>query len=153
MHGLGSSGPIAFGLTGRRDFMTPGAIMSQQSSATKDTSGRMWAIAVWALYLASYLTLAITPIIGLIIAYVKRGSLAGTPYASHMTSAIWTFWISLPIGIVGIALLIAGYFLFLFVVLGGIILGLLTLWQLFRTFRGFARAADDEPIDNPTGWL
>src|SRR5580704_19273741 len=32
-----------------------GAVMSQQSPATTSTAGRMWAIAVWALYLASYL--------------------------------------------------------------------------------------------------
>ncbi len=127
--------------------------MSQQSPAAAGTSGRMWAIAVWSLYLASYLTLALTSIVGLIIAYVKRGSLAGTPYASHMTSAICTFWISLPIGLVGIALLIAGHFLAILVVLGAVVLGLLTLWQIFRAFRGFARAVDDEPIDNPHGWL
>ena len=113
----------------------------------------MWVIAVWALYLASYLTMAISSIIGLIIAYVKRRSLAGTPYATHMTSAICTFWISLPIGIIGFVLLIAGTLLPVLAVLGAIILGLLTLWQLFRAFRGFARVVDDEPINNPYGWL
>lgn len=113
----------------------------------------MWVIAVWALYLASYLSMAITSIIGLIIAYVKRRSLTGTPYASHMTSAICTFWISLPIGIVGIGLLIAGVVVPAFVVVGAIVLGLLAVWQLFRAFRGFARAVDDEPINKPYGWL
>lgn len=130
-----------------------GAVMSQQSPATISTAGRMWAIAVWALYLASYLSLTLTSIIGLIIAYVKRRSLAGTPYASHMTSAICTFWISLPIGIIGIVLLFASVFLPALVVLGAIVLGLLAVWQIFRAFRGFARAVDDEPIDNPYGWL
>ena len=130
-----------------------GAVMSQQSPATTSTAGRMWAIAVWALYLASYLSMTLTSIIGLIIAYVKRRSLAGTPYASHMTSAICTFWISLPIGIIGIVLLIAGQFLIALAWLGAIVLGLLVVWQIFRAFRGFARVVDDEPIDKPYGWL
>ncbi len=127
--------------------------MSQQSPAATGPSGRIWAVAVWALYLASFLTMMLGPIVGLIIAYVKRGSLAGTPYASHMTSAIRTFWISLPVGVAGVALLVAGYFSKILGVLGGIVLVLLLLWQLFRTFRGFARAVDGEPIDDPRGWL
>jgi uncharacterized membrane protein len=59
-------------------------------SAPGGTDLRTWAIAVWVLYLASYLT-GITAIVGVIIAYVKRQDAAGTPYASHMTYAIRTF--------------------------------------------------------------
>jgi len=84
-------------------------------------------------------------IVGLIIAYVKRNELAGTPFESHMTSAIRTFWISIIGGIVGLVLSIIG--------VGIIILVALAVWQIFRIIRGIVRAVDGRPIEDPTGWL
>lgn len=52
--------------------------VSQQPSTLASTNAQSWAIAVWALFLASILSVAFTAIIGLIIAYVKRRDLAGT---------------------------------------------------------------------------
>lgn len=108
------------------------------------TSPKTWAIIVWALMLAGYVT-AITAIIGVIIAYLKRGELAATPFASHMTSAIRTFWIGLIGAIIGVVLSFIG--------VGLIILGLVVIWQLFRIIRGLVRALDGRPIENPDGWL
>ena len=119
--------------------------MSQQPSTLASTSPQTWAIIVWALFLASILSVAFTSIIGVIIAYIKRRDLAGTPYESHMTSAIRTFWITLIVGIIGFVLLIVG--------IGFIILGLLALWHLFRVVRGLIYAIDGRPIADPTGWL
>jgi len=111
----------------------------------RQTEPRTWAIVVWGLYIASYFTFAITMIVGLIIAYMKRDELADTPFASHMTSAIRTFWISLILGIVGVVLSIVG--------IGIILLIALAVWQLFRIIRGMIRAIDSKPVDDPTGWL
>jgi uncharacterized membrane protein len=111
----------------------------------RQTEPRTWAIVVWGLYIASYFTFAITMIVGLIIAYVKRDELADTPFASHMTSAIRTFWISLIFGVVGVLLSIIG--------IGIVLLIALAVWQLFRIIRGMIRAIDSKPIDDPTGWL
>ena len=111
----------------------------------RQTEPRTWAIVVWGLYIASYFTFAITMIVGLIIAYMKRDELADTPFASHMTSAIRTFWISLILGIIGVVLSIVG--------IGIILLIALAIWQLFRIIRGMIRAIDSKPIDDPTGWL
>jgi uncharacterized membrane protein len=111
----------------------------------RQTEPRTWAIVVWGLYIASYFTFAITMLVGLIIAYVKRDELAATPFASHMTSAIRTFWISLIVGAIGVVLSIVG--------VGIIVLILLAVWQLFRIIRGIVRAIDRKPIDDPTGWL
>jgi len=105
---------------------------------------RTWALIVWGLYIAAFFT-GITAIIGVIIAYVKRGELAGTPYESHMTSAIRTFWISLIVGVVGTILLVVG--------IGFIILAALAVWHIFRVIRGMVRAIDGRPIDDPAGWL
>ena len=119
--------------------------MSQQPSTLASASPQTWAIIVWALFLASILSVAFTSIIGVIIAYIKRGDLAGTPYESHMTSAIRTFWIGLIVGIVG--------FVLVFILIGIPVLILLCIWQLFRTIRGLIRAIDGQPIANPAGWL
>src|SRR5262245_45761275 len=112
---------------------------------TESTDPRTWAIIVWGLYIASYFTAFITMIVGLIIAYVKRNELAGTPFESHMTSAIRTFWISVIGGIVGLVLSIIG--------VGIVILVALAVWQIFRIIRGIVRAVDGRPIEDPTGWL
>ena len=119
--------------------------MSQQPSAASGTTPQTWAIVVWALFIASYFTAWITGIIGLIIAYVKRDELAGTPFESHMTSAIRTFWISLIVGVIG--------FVLCFVLIGFLVLGLLALWHLFRVIRGIIYAFDGKPIADPAGWL
>jgi uncharacterized membrane protein len=89
-----------------------------------------WAIVVWGLYIASFFTFAITTIIGVIIAYVKRGDAVGTPYESHMTYAIRTFWISLIVGLIGLVLAVIG--------IGFVILTLLFVWQLYRVIRGLS---------------
>lgn len=122
-----------------------GAAMSIQTTGSGGTDPRFWAIIVWGLYIASYFTAFATGLVGLIIAYVKRGDLAGTPFESHMTSAIRTFWITLIFGIIGGVLS--------FVLIGIPLLILLALWHLFRVVRGIIRALDGKPIDNPTGWL
>jgi uncharacterized membrane protein len=119
--------------------------MSQQPSTLASTHAQTWAIIVWAMFLASILSVAFTAIIGLIIAYVKRRDLAGTPYASHMTSAIRTFWITLIVGLIGFVLMVVG--------IGYLILGLLALWHLFRVIRGLIYAIDGRPIADPAGWL
>jgi uncharacterized membrane protein len=117
--------------------------MSMPTSA-EGTNPRTWAIVVWVLYLLAFVTF-VSLIIGVIIAYVKRDGLAGTPYESHMVSAIRTFWISLIVGIIGALLTVVG--------VGFVILVLLALWQLFRSVRGLIRAIDGQPIENPESYL
>lgn len=104
---------------------------------------RNWAMAVWLLYLGGYITV-ITIIVGVVIAYMKRDAFSGTPYQSHMISAIRTFWISIVVGLIGLALVIVG--------VGVFILIALAIWQIFRCVRGLVRAINGQPIDNPTGW-
>jgi len=104
---------------------------------------RNWTIAVWVLYLGGYIT-GISILVGLIIAYIKRPDFAGTPYHSHMTYAIRTFWISLIVGIIGVVLC--------FVIVGFFVLIALAIWQIYRCVRGIIRAADGRPIENPEGW-
>lgn len=118
--------------------------MSMQTTESS-TDPKTWAMIVWGLYIAAYFTAFITAVIGLIIAYVKRDELAGTPFESHMTSAIRTFWISLIVGVIGLVLT--------FVLIGVVVLAALFVWHIYRIIRGMVRAIDGRPIDDPTGWL
>ena len=118
--------------------------MSMQTTESS-TDPRTWAMIVWGLYIASYFTAFITMIVGLIIAYVKRSELAGTPFESHMTSAIRTFWISLIGYIISAVLML--------VLIGFVTMTIVGIWHLFRVIRGVVKALDNRPIDNPEGWL
>ena len=118
--------------------------MSMQTTES-GTEPKTWALIVWGLYIASYFTGGITLIVGVVIAYVKRDELAGTPFESHMTSAIRTFWIS-----------VIGYLLsavLMLVLIGFVLAAVVFLWQLFRIIRGMVRALDGRPIDDPAGWM
>ena len=107
-------------------------------------SSKNWAIIIWGLYLSSYVLSPLAAVVGLSLAYVKRGDLAGTPYESHATSAIRTFWITLVVSIIGFVLMIVG--------VGLVILGLLLIWNIFRGVRGLIFALDGKAIVNPEGW-
>lgn len=104
-----------------------------------------WAIVVWGLFVAAIFSLALTALLGVIVAYVKRPDLAGTAYHSHMTSAIRTFWTGLIVGILGSLLSVIG--------IGILILIALAVWVVFRVVRGLIRALDGRPIEHPAGWL
>ena len=114
------------------------------STPTAGTDPRTWAIVVWVLLLLGYLTF-VTVIVGVIMAYVKRRDLAGTAFASHMTSAIRTFWITLIAGVVGAILSFIG--------IGLLVIAAAVVWNLFRIIRGLIRAIDGRPIDDPEGYL
>jgi uncharacterized membrane protein len=126
--------------------------MNDDTEAT-GISPRNWAVIIWALLLGSFITAWVTELIAVIIAYVKRDQLAGTPFQSHATSAIWTFWITLVFLTIGVVLLIVGIFSvnLLYGGLSILILGLLLIWRLFRVLRGLIRALEGEAIKNPTG--
>ena len=118
--------------------------IQQPDQPVRSTEERNWTIAVWLLYLGGHITV-ITIIAGLVIAYMKRPQFAGTPYESHMTSAIRTFWIGL------IGAIISG--VLIFVLVGIPMLIALAIWTIFRCVRGLVRAINGQPIENPTGWL
>ena len=117
----------------------------QTSGGTGQTDPKTWALIVWGLFVASYFTALGAGLIGTIIAYVKRDDLAGTPFGSHMTYAIRTFWITLILGMICVVLS--------FVLIGIPLLIVLGIWHLFRVAKGLIRALDSKPIENPTGWL
>ena len=77
------------------------------------------------------------------VTFLKRRDVAGTPFESHMTSAVRTFWISLIGSIVGYVLTL--------VLIGFAVIFVLVMWLLFRSVRGLIRAVDGRAIDSPSG--
>lgn len=116
----------------------------EPSGNSSSIDAKTWTIIIWALYIGSCVT-AVSGILGVILAYVKRDDLRGTPFESHITSAIRTFWVALIVGLVGTILI--------FVAIGFIVLLALAVWVLFRSIRGLVLALDSKPIADPQGWL
>ena len=88
----------------------------------------------------------IVGIIGIIMAYVKRGDATGTWLASHYRWLIRTFWFSLLWGCIG-----AIIFVLLAIVVIGIIIGAAiwiatALWVIYRIIRGYLLFKDSKPV-------
>ena len=97
-------------------------------------------LVVNALYAASLL-LGFTSLVGVVLAYMKRGDAAGTIWESHLTYAIRTFWLALLMGIVGVLLIV--------VVIGVPILIFVGVWYVVRIVRAFLAWNDGKAIDDP----
>ncbi len=86
--------------------------------------------------------LGLVGIIGLIVAYVKRGEAAGTWLQSHYRWLIRTFWLSILWNIVGWLALVT---------LIGIPIAIaiwvaVTIWVLYRLIRGYVLFQDSKPV-------
>ncbi|GHV08500.1 hypothetical protein AGMMS50229_17030 [Campylobacterota bacterium] len=88
-------------------------------------------LAVYILYICSFFTGGITDIIGVVIAYVKRGDQPGTWLEDHFVWQINTFWISLGVAIIGLILLLVG--------IGVLVLFAVTIWNIYRIAKGMIR--------------
>jgi uncharacterized membrane protein len=114
-------------------------------------------IVVYALYLLGF-TNGLTFLVGLIIAYVNRET-AGPINASHYTFAIRTFWLSIWWFIIGLALLLVGLALLVLLIgipmmiLGGVILGAISVWFVVRTLLGLIYLLKGEAYPRPRAWL
>jgi uncharacterized membrane protein len=99
---------------------------------------RTYAIVVYVLYLLFLPSVLCTMLIGVVLAYLKRGEARGTAFESHFVNAIDVFWVALVVGIV------ATVFWPLFF-LGGLIHAGLVVWILYRTVKGLLRAIEWQP--------
>jgi uncharacterized membrane protein len=101
-------------------------------------SARTLTFVIYVLYAAGFLTGGLTSIAGLIIAYVKRDSVAGTYLASHFTWAIRTFWLSLGLGVLAVLLMFFGIGFLLMMALG--------VWVIYRIVVGALAVNDRKAI-------
>lgn len=84
-------------------------------------------------------------LIGVIIAYLKRGDADGTLWETHFIYIIRTFWL----GVVGIVVAALTSFIGIGILLGFVV----ALWWLIRSLNSLLKAIDDRPIPNPETWL
>ncbi|MEX3814772.1 DUF4870 family protein [Paraburkholderia sp. BR13439] len=100
---------------------------------------------LYALYAVHWLTGGLTILVAIIINYVKRADVAGTPYEAHFEWQIRTFWM----GVVGYAI----GALLLVVVIGIPVLWAVSIWMLYRIIKGWLYLYDNKPFANPAGWV
>jgi len=110
--------------------------ISAQPVPTTDESARGTAIISYVLFLIGWPTLHLATIVGLILAYVKRGETRGTIWESHFDNIINTFWVTLVVGIVAIPLC--------FIIVGIPLLIGVGIWFLYRSIKGLIRAVDNK---------
>jgi uncharacterized membrane protein len=85
-------------------------------------------------------------IVGLVIAYVKRGEATGSWLASHYRWLIRTFWFSALWGVVGWIV-----FWVLLIILVGIVIAYAiwvatTVWVIYRVIRGYLLFKESQPV-------
>ena len=90
------------------------------------------------------LLILFTPVVGVIMAYVKRDEAQGSIYASHIDYLIKTFWVSL----VGTVL---GTFTTL-ILIGWLILLVTAIWFIYRVVIGLIKLNKDKPVSTQ-GWF
>jgi len=127
-----------------------------QSSAADHSQDRLFVLICYGLFLAALAT-GFTAIVGVIVAYLKRGDTRGTIWESHFTGLIRLFWIGMAVFAVWLALVIAGVaglvananhdtiptVAGLFPVAWLLSLVYL-LWYVYRPVRGLLRAIDGQ---------
>lgn len=116
--------------------------MDPTAPRPQETESRMRnvALAVHGLYAASFL-FGVTSLIGVVVAYMKRGEAAGTIYHSHLTYAIRTFWIGLALSVAGFVLSLLG--------IGFLIWAFALVWFVIRLVRAFLAWNDRRPVERP----
>lgn len=105
--------------------------------AQDSDSARTMAIIIYGLFLSTWVGFAIGPLIGVILAYIKRGESRGTIYDSHYSNAIEVFWVSLVMALLGVLTIWVGVGFFIWIGL--------CIWYLFRTIKGLVRVIDSRP--------
>lgn len=98
---------------------------------------------IYILYLLGFIV-GITPLIGVIVAYMNRGK-SEAWLESHYTWVIRTFWIGLLYGLIAMILM--------FVVIGFPLMIAIAVWFIVRVIKGLQVVGRREAIANPESWI
>jgi uncharacterized membrane protein len=126
-----------------------------QSDATFQNDPRIVVLIAYGLYFAALVTGGLSTIVGVAVAYIKRPEVKGTLWESHLTNLIRVFWAGLIIFALWLTAIVAGLLGVwsgaehdnLPLAVGFLPAAYLTcvlflVWYLYRTIKGFLRAAD-----------
>ncbi len=81
-------------------------------------------------------------IIGVIIAYIKRGDASGTVYASHYPWLIRAFWVSFFLGLAGLILTVT----YIGAVIGIPLIIAAWIYSLYKIIKGGLRVLEGRPV-------
>jgi uncharacterized membrane protein len=125
---------------------TPPPPVSAVAAPATESEARTLVIIVYGLYLGGFFCGGITGIVGVVLAYIKRGEARGTICESHFENAIRTFWILLGMFVLGAT----SWLVISFFMTGGafvyfLVIGAGYIYFLYRTIKGLLRAIDSKP--------
>ena len=116
---------------------------------------RAWTHVIYGLHAWSVLAGLLTPalvvtmfvtgwpsLIAVVLNYVKRSEARGTSLESHFRWQIRTFWIALPLLLLGILL----WLTLLLIPVAFVLLGLTGLWIVYRVARGWIALVQGKPM-------
>ncbi len=98
---------------------------------------KKYTYAVYILLALSFVTL-ITPVIGVIINYIKEDDVRGSWLESHFTWQKATFWYGLLWTLLGV--------LTTLILIGYVVLGVVTIWLIYRIARGWIYLVDGKEM-------
>ena len=101
-------------------------------------------LVIYALYLAALVSVGMTAVIGVILAYVSKGA-APEWLQSHYVFQIRTFWLSLLFSVIGCVLLPLG--------VGFVILPAVGVWVAVRCILGLSWLLKIQPYPTPRNWM
>ena len=119
--------------------------MSDMQGAGAAQDNGSGANVIYILYLVALLVGGITALVGVIMAYVYRGS-APAWVQSHYRLQIRTFWISVLGAVVGWILMFAFF-------IGALVFLALLIWWIVRCVKGMQHVGRREAYPNPETWL
>lgn len=103
----------------------------------QNVSARSLTIIIYVLYaLLPFFFLPV--IVAIVLNYIKKEDMAGTPYASHFTWQIRTFWFALLWAILSVPFVLIG--------LGIVFLCVVFVWYVYRVVKGLLRAIEEKPM-------
>ena len=122
---------------------TPSPDNGQVVTSDADRPDTTMAMVIYGLYLAGFVA-GITPLVGVVIAYVYRGK--GPAWLDeHYRYQIRTFWIGLLYGLVATLLAVVG--------IGFLLMIALAVWLIIRCVKGFKGLQEKRAPSNVDTWL
>lgn len=106
----------------------------QYSDEKKVNSAKKVVFVVYILYALSYL-FGFTYLIGVIVAYIKKGDVSESWIQDHFRWQINTFWVTFILSIVGVVTIFIG--------IGWFIIAGSAIWNIYRIVRGWLRFNDE----------
>ncbi len=132
--------------------------MTETVPAAKPHEDRVLPAVVYGLYIFGAMSMLITVIIGLVIAYANRAT-AGPRMDTHYQFLIQTFWKTIWWFLIGVALCVVGGILSLVLIglpilaIGILIVCVVGVWFYVRCVVGLVYLAQDEAYPRPDSWL